>query len=261
MSRSRWRLAIKSPVTLSPCCRPTRVTATDKGGWRRGFQRPRWIAASSCASCSPSWCRKVEVSSIGAKARSRSKRCSRPTKRIRIDRPLAWKPSLRRRIAALASNLNSTERAPSKLRSSGPSTCEWPIEPRWVMRSGTSWPRSCNQKRSPSRLPQAARRCSRVAPQSCCTVWMPAWMRRCSIDGPMPQKSRNSSACSLCGRSSISSTVRPSGFCMSEAVLARNRLGAMPMEQRIQSNSFAIRCLIRSAMAMALSRWRSRPIR
>jgi RHH-type proline utilization regulon transcriptional repressor/proline dehydrogenase/delta 1-pyrroline-5-carboxylate dehydrogenase len=41
---------------------------------------------------------------------------------------------------ALASSLNATERRPSGVRSCGPSTCEWPIEPVRVARAGSAMP-------------------------------------------------------------------------------------------------------------------------
>ena len=72
---------------------------------------------------------------------------------------------------------------------------------------------------------------------------------------PMPTKSAISSPSRRAGTSASSSTTSPSGFCMSEATLARNRLAAMPMEQvRHVPASRAIAALMRRARATAFSR-------
>ena len=76
---------------------------------------------------------------------------------------------------------------------------------------------------------------------------------RASMREPMPQRSRSSSGWSLWGRSSGRITTRPSGFIMSEAVLARNSFGARPMEQ-VSRGAFArMASLIRPAKRRAAS--------
>jgi hypothetical protein len=56
-------------------------------------------------------------------------------------------------------------------------------------------------------------------------------------------------------------TTSPSGFCMSEAVFARNGFGAMPMEQRKNSPTLAamVRLIFR-ANSIAFSRSHNRPV-
>ena len=55
--------------------------------------------------------------------------------------------------------------------------------------------------------------------------------------------------------------IRPSGFCMSLAILARYRLGAMPMEQRrVSPTSERMACLMARAIWRARGGSCSRPI-
>ena len=90
---------------------------------------------------------------------------------------------------------------------------------------------------------------------SCSTVSIPARCRRASIDGPIPHRSRKSRACKACGKSACSITVNPSGLFMSDAVLARNLFGAMPIEQvRLSLKRSRNARLMSRAMRSALSR-------
>ncbi len=92
-------------------------------------------------------------------------------------------------------------------------------------------------------------------------VWIPLAFRRASVRAPTPGMSRSSRCAMARGSCEGSRPIRPSGFCMSLAILARKRLGAMPMEQRSDSpTSSRIACLMASAIWRARGGSCSRPI-
>ena len=62
-------------------------------------------------------------------------------------------------------------------------------------------------------------------------VWMPIPFRYASVFGPTPHSFLTESGHILVSMSFPVMIVRPSGFCMSDAIFARSLLGAMPMEQ------------------------------
>ena len=95
----------------------------------------------------------------------------------------------------------------------------------------------------------------------CSIVSIPAFRSRASIDGPMPHRSRSSSALQLMRQSACSITVSPSGLFMSDAVLTRNLFGAMPIEQvRLLPNPAASSALDVAGDGFGVFALRSRPI-
>ena len=116
--------------------------------------------------------------------------------------------------------------------------------------------------RSPSMPPHTCRRRCLSAAVSSSTVLMPASCRRASMEAFRCRTDRaRSDACSACGSSACSITVRPSGLRISDAVFARKSFGAMPIEQRIAPPGAASEtsCLTCAAIASAMARCRWRP--
>gem|GEM_PF-6865215 len=137
--------------------------------------------------------------------------------------------SMRRRMEALWRSLWATAQAPSGERCSGARTWEWPRD-FWMSEAMDApsspvasefAPRSQWYIRSPQTESKSLCMAGRSRARSSGMVRMPLALRRTSVRAPMPGRSRSSRWAMARGSCEGKRPMRPSGFCMSLAILAR----------------------------------------